>query len=157
MEGTRACGGPLVCRPCEWHPRALHRPPPSASCVLSLHCLATPALPSVCRRGRPVKSPRNQPPLPAHRQSWPVAKAVRLFDAVRTDEARRLLQPSMRYVIKRSLRPRLWESMFLRSAPLRHRLEAEKEPSHWHLRVCFSPRRAASSRWRLYFASYLHI
>jgi hypothetical protein len=141
MKGTRARGGRLpraIRYPCSWHPRALHHSPRSAACILSLHCLSTLVFCSDCRRGHPVKSPRNQPPLPAQRQSWPAVQAVRLLDAVNADEARRLLQPSMRYVIKRSFPPRLWESMFLRSALYRHRLEAEQEPSHWHLRVCVS-------------------
>jgi hypothetical protein len=129
-----------------------------ASCTADL-TRPTSACSSVRRQGKAVQSTNPRRSASSSAAAVPPRLSILLLDAVRPDEARSLLPSSMLLVITRPLLPRLRQLMFAIGRPLRHRLEAEKEPSHWHWhpRVCFPPRAEPLHRWRLYFASYLHI
>jgi hypothetical protein len=123
---------------------------PVVLCTANL--ILTSACSSVRRQGCSVNNPHKSALSPAAVAS----KANRALHAVEADDTRILLRSSTRFVNRRPSHRRLRKLLFAIGSALRHRLEAEKELSHWHLRVCFH-RTEPLQRWELYFVSCLHI
>ena len=104
---------------------------PVVLCTANL--ILTSACSSVRRQGCSVNNPHKSASSPAAVAS----KANRALHAVEVDDTRILLRSSTRFVNRRPSHRRLRKLLFAIGGALRHRLEAEKELSHWHLRVRF--------------------
>ncbi|KAK1909196.1 hypothetical protein P3342_011274 [Pyrenophora teres f. teres] len=125
---------------CSHHHHTLSRPSPSLCLLLRAfrqfhhHLL----------RKATAQSPRNQPPRPPaqpHRRPrrcpLPPPRVLSGLKAgkgsQKSQTARHLLHATRDPVLVSSAPTQ--KLMFAIGSPLRHRLEAEKEPSHWHLRT----------------------